>query len=179
MGKNGSCKSSRPANALDPHAINDSPIQPRTGQEVFQGASELNLDGKNRLAVPTKHRDALASGGGVVVTAHPDGCVLLYTRLAWEPIRTRVQALPSFNEQARAWQRLLVGFAEEVELDSAGRILLSPALRKFADLQKQVMLVGQGTHFELWDAEAWEQKLAAAMATASANPPPGTESFSL
>jgi MraZ protein len=147
---------------------------------VFQGASELSLDAKGRLAVPTRHRDPLSSSGGtVVLTAHPDGCLLLYPKVAWEPIGARIQALSSFSEQARWWQRLLVGFAEELEPDGSGRILVSPALRKFAGLKKQVMLVGQGSHFELWDVEAWDQKLAQAMTMASSAPPPGTENFAL
>lgn len=146
---------------------------------MFQGATELSLDAKGRLAVPTRHRDALNSGGGVVLTAHPDGCALLYPLLAWEPIRSRVQALPSFNEQSRGWQRLLIGFAEELPLDAQGRILISPALRKFAALKKDVMLVGQGSHFEIWDVPAWEEKLSRAMSLASTTPPPGTDNFSL
>lgn len=148
---------------------------------MFQGATELSLDAKGRIAVPTRHREALASGGTakLVLTAHPDGCLLLYPHPAWEPIGAKIQALSSFNEQARWWQRLLVGFAEEAEPDASGRILVSPALRKFARLEKQVMLVGQGNHFELWDAGAWDEKLAAAMAMVGSAPPPGTENFSL
>lgn len=148
---------------------------------MFQGATELSLDAKGRLAVPTRHRDALVSGGGgaIVLTAHPDGCVLLYPRLSWEPISSRIQSLSSFNEVARSWQRLLVGFAEELPLDAQGRILVSPALRKFGNLKKNVMLVGQGSHFELWNVEAWDAKLAQAMSTAVSTPPPGTENFSL
>ena len=115
----------------------------------------------------------------MVLTAHPDSCLLLYPRLAWEPIGARVQALSSFNEQARWWQRLLVGFAEETELDAQGRILLSPALRKFADLKKNVMFVGQGSHFEIWDVAAWDERLSRALAQVGTNPPPGTENFSL
>lgn len=150
------------------------------GECVFQGASELSLDAKGRLAVPTRHRDALQSGGAaVVLTAHPDGCLLLYPRLSWEPIGARVQALSSFNEQARWWQRLLVGFAEELEPDAQGRILVSPALRKFASLKKDVMLVGQGSHFELWDVELWNEMLQKAITQAASSPPPGTENFSL
>ena len=109
----------------------------------------------------------------------PDSCLLLYPQVAWEPIGSRLQSLSNFNEQARWWQRLLVGFAEELELDSAGRILVSPALRKFAKLEKQVMLGGQGSHFELWDNATWEEKLAGALTTASNNPPPGAENFTL
>lgn len=146
---------------------------------MFQGANELSIDAKGRIAVPTKYRDALFSGGGAVVTAHPDGCLLLYARTAFEPIGAKIAQLSSFNEQARWWQRLLVGFAEEVEADASGRLLISPSLRKFAELKKQVMLIGQGSHFEIWDTERWEQKLGAAMGVAGTTPPPGTDNFAL
>lgn len=147
---------------------------------MFQGATELSLDAKGRLAVPTRYRDALNLGGGaVVLTAHPDGCALLYPRPAWEPIGSRIQQLSSFDPQARMWQRLLMGFAEELALDAQGRLLVSPALRKFATLKKEVMLVGQGSHFEIWDVQAWEQKLSQAMTLASTTPPPGTDNFTL
>ena len=147
---------------------------------MFQGATELSLDAKGRLAVPTRYREALQSGDrAVVLTAHPDSCLLLYPRLAWEPIGARVQALSSFNEQARWWQRLLVGFAEESDIDAQGRILISPALRKFAELKKELMLVGQGSHFEIWDVTAWEERLKGAIAQVGTSPPPGTENFSL
>ncbi len=150
------------------------------GDHLFQGATELSLDAKGRLAVPTRYRDALLSGGrAVVLTAHPDSCLLLYPRVAWEPIGAKVQALSSFNEQARWWQRLLVGFAEELELDAQGRILVSSALRKFAGLKKDVMLVGQGSHFEIWDIAAWDERLTRSLAQVGTNPPPGTENFSL
>lgn len=147
---------------------------------MFQGAAELNLDVKGRFAVPTRHRDTLLSGGRtVVLTAHPDGCLLLYPRVAWEPIGAKIHALSSFNEQARWWQRLLVGFAEEIDLDAQGRVLVSPALRKFAQLKKDVMLVGQGSHFEIWDTAAWDERLAQALSQVTTNPPPGADSFSL
>jgi len=115
----------------------------------------------------------------VVLTAHPDSCLLLYPRVAWEPIGAKAQALSSFNEQARWWQRLLVGFAEELELDAQGRILVSGALRKFAALKKDVILVGQGSHFEIWDIAAWDEQLTRSLAQVGTNPPPGTENFSL
>ena len=146
---------------------------------MFQGATELTVDAKARLTIPTRHRDALVAGGGLVLTAHPDGCLLLYPRLTWEPLAAKLQALPSFNKQAREWQRLLIGHAETVELDGAGRILISPTLRKLARLEKQAMFVGQGNRFEIWDLQRWEEELNQALATAAANPPPGTEDFTL
>ena len=146
---------------------------------MFQGLTELSLDSKGRLAIPTRHRDALASAGSLVLTAHPDGCLLIYPRLAWEPIVSRVQQLSSFDKGARLWQRLLTGHALEVAPDAQGRILISPELRKFAGLKKNAMLAGQLNHFELWDIDLWESMIAEGRAVASSTSPPGTENFSL
>lgn len=148
---------------------------------MFQGAAALNMDAKGRIAVPTRHREALTreAGGKLVLTAHPEGCLLLYPGSAWEPVRTKVMGFPSFNTLASKWKRLLVGFAEEVELDVAGRVLLSPELRNFARLDKRVMMVGQGTHFEIWAVEAWEQQLADITADLGQSLPPGMEDFAL
>jgi MraZ protein len=147
---------------------------------MFQGATGLNLDAKGRLAVPTRHREPLQEGpsGKLVLTAHPHKCLLLYPALAWEPIRARIMTFSSFDPQLSLWKRLLVGFAEELELDGAGRLLISPALRKFAGLEKQVMLVGQGSHFELWGQEAWDQQIEG-IETESEKLPPGMENFAL
>ncbi len=147
---------------------------------MLQGASQLSLDDKGRLTVPTRYRGALLSGErAVVLTAHPDGCLLLYPAPSWEPIRARVMSFPSLDRQASLWKRLLVGFAEEVEPDSAGRLLISPELRDFAHITRPVMLVGQGSHFEIWDLEAWNAQLETLRSGGSPNLPPGMESFSL
>jgi MraZ protein len=98
---------------------------------VFRGVTQLVLDVKGRLAVPARHRDALVRGGDrVVLTADPSRCLLLYPLAAWEPIQARLMALSSFNEKIRGLQRLLVGHADDVEIDAAGRILVPPALRR-------------------------------------------------
>lgn len=148
---------------------------------MFRGATSLNMDAKGRLAVPAKHRDALhaQSEGSLVLTAHPHRCLLLYPQPAWEPIQSKVMALSSFDRQSSALQRLLVGFAEDVELDSAGRLLVSPVLREFAGLEKQVMLVGQGSHFELWGMEAWRAQLQQVMSAENMELPAELEGFSL
>ena len=127
---------------------------------MFQGAAALNLDAKGRLAIPARHRDALAaaSGGQLVLTAHPHRCLLLYPVAAWEPIRDKVLAASSFNPQSAGIKRLLVGNARDESLDSAGRLLVAPELRRFAGLEKQVWLVGQGSHFEIWSDEGWQQQ---------------------
>jgi MraZ protein len=138
------------------------------------------MDVKGRIAVPTRHRDALTRDAGkMVLTGHPEGCLLLYPAPAWEPIRTKVMGFPSLDPLASRWKRVLVGFAEEIELDGAGRMLVSPELRNFARLDKRVMMVGQGSHFELWAVDAWEQQLAALAAQPGQGLPPGMEDFAL
>jgi MraZ protein len=114
----------------------------------------------------------------VVLTAHPEGCVLIYPEAAWEPVRTKVEAFPAFHPQASWWKRLLLGFEEHVGPDGSGRILLPPALRQHAKLERDAMMVGQGHYFELWDAGVWSAKLDQALAGA-ATPPAGIEDFSL
>jgi MraZ protein len=133
---------------------------------VFRGVTQLALDAKGRLAIPARHRDALASvsGGRCIVTADPSRCLLLYPLGAWEPIQAKLLALPSFNERTRGVQRLLVGHADDVELDGAGRILVPPALRRYAGLDRTVVLVGQGHKFEIWDEAQWSAQTAQTLA---------------
>ena len=148
---------------------------------MFRGATSLNLDAKGRLAIPAKHRDALLNQGAghLVLTAHPHRCLLLYPQPAWEPIQAKMMALSSFDKQSSALQRLLVGFAEDIELDNSGRLLVSPVLREFSGLEKQAMLVGQGSHFELWSMEAWRVQLEHAMSSDDMLLPAELEGFSL
>lgn len=148
---------------------------------MFRGASSLNLDAKGRLAIPAKHRDALQSqsAGHLVLTAHPHRCLLLYPQPAWEPIQSKMMSLSSFDKRSSALQRLLVGYAEDIEMDAAGRLLVSPVLRDFAGLDKQAMLVGQGSHFELWNMEAWRAQLDIVMAGDDLSLPSELEGFSL
>ena len=151
------------------------------GERVFQGANQINLDAKGRMAVPTRAREPLTQGGTVklVLTAHPDACLLLYPAPSWEPIRAQVMSFPSLDRQASLWKRLLVGFAQEVEPDAAGRLLIPPELRDFAKIDRQVMFVGQGSHFEIWDLESWNAQLESLRSGGSPSLPPGMENFSL
>ena len=118
---------------------------------VFQGASAINLDAKGRMSIPAKHRDALAiqCEGRLTLTKHPDGCLLFFPRPVWESHRQQIAAWPM---SARAWQRIFLGNAVDVELDSAGRVLISPELRNAVGLSREVMMIGMGSHFEIWDA---------------------------
>lgn len=125
---------------------------------MFRGATPIALDGKGRLAIPTKYRDMLMQrcGGRLVLTLDPSACLLLYPFPEWEPIEQKLNALPSFDPISRQMQRLLVGSATDLEMDSAGRILLPALLRERARLERDVVMIGQGNKFEIWNAAAWQ-----------------------
>ncbi len=148
---------------------------------MFRGVTQLTLDSKGRLAVPSKHRETLLAHceGRLVVTADPSRCLLVYPLPAWEPIQQKLMALSSFNERTRALQRLLVGHADDVELDGAGRILIPPALRGFAGIERQVVLAGQGNRFELWDDARWRAVTEAALEVPGEAMPAELDGFSL
>ena len=148
---------------------------------MFQGATALSLDVKGRLAIPARHREALlaASAGQLVLTAHPHRCLLLYPAAAWEPIRDKVLAASSLNLQSAAIKRLLVGNARDESLDSAGRLLVSPELRQFAQFDKQVWLVGQRSHFEIWSDAGWQQQQEVFLGMGDQSLPPGLEDLAL
>lgn len=128
---------------------------------MFRGINAINIDGKGRIAVPTRYRDALLAedAGALVVTIDTEEtCLLLYPVKEWQVIEINLQRLPSFNAQARRIQRLLIGHATDVEMDTSGRVLLPLPLREHAKLDKRAVLIGQGNKFEIWDEELWQAK---------------------
>jgi len=129
---------------------------------VFQGASSLSLDAKGRLSVPTRHRDVLSAtaAGQLTITRHPHGCLMLFPRSEWEKFRERVAALPM---TAHWWKRIFLGNAMDVDMDSTGRVLISPELREATHITKETILLGMGSHFELWDKSTYEAQEALAM----------------
>ena len=125
---------------------------------MFRGVSNVNLDAKGRLAVPTRYRELLTShcNGEMVVTIDTEEkCLLIYPRPEWDDIQRKVEALPSFNVAARRVQRLLIGHATDIPMDGSARILLTPPLREYAQLEKKAVLLGQGNKLELWSEEIW------------------------
>jgi len=127
---------------------------------MFRGATKITLDAKGRLAIPTRYRERLAArcDGQLVATVDRDHCLLIYPLPDWEEIERKLVRLPSLHKLARQMQRIMVGYATEVEIDGHGRILLSQELRDFAGLDRQAILIGQGNKFELWDEERWNGK---------------------
>lgn len=128
---------------------------------MFRGINPINLDPKGRFAMPTRYRDRIAEicDNQLVATIDTqDRCLLIYPLPEWEKIEAKLMELPSYDPAARRIQRMLLGHATELEIDSAGRILLSQPLREHALLDKKVVLLGQGKRFELWSEEVWNEK---------------------
>ena len=126
---------------------------------MFRGINPINLDAKGRVALPTKYRDRVTNrcDGHMVLTVHPfDRCLLLYPLADWEVIESQVNALPnSTSRQVRRLQHLMVGYATELDLDAANRLLLPAMHRDHAELDKRLILVGQGQKFEIWSEARW------------------------
>jgi MraZ protein len=117
---------------------------------VFQGGSALTLDGKGRVTVPARHRDVLAAVAAdqLTITKHPSRCLLVFPRPAWEAFRDKLVNLAMDGD---GWRRIFLGAAVDIEIDSASRVLVPPELRAWAGLEREVMLLGMGQRFELWD----------------------------
>ena len=139
---------------------------------MFEGASSLSVDAKGRIAIPTMYRAALmdAAQGKLHITRHfQEDCLLLFPENEWLQFRERVAAWP----MSSSWQkRIVLSNARPLEMDNAtGRVLISPELREAAMMGKDALLLGNGSHFELWDkalyaakeAQARQQPLPAAL----------------
>ena len=125
----------------------------------YRGINNLALDAKGRMAMPSRYRDRLleSCGGRLIVTVDRDHCLLVYPLPEWEIIEAKLVELPSLNREARLLQRLLIGYATECEMDGQGRILLPAMLRDFAELDKKIVVIGQGKKFEIWDEKTWSE----------------------
>lgn len=130
---------------------------------VFQGNSALTLDAKGRMTIPARYRDALmeSAQGALTITRNFDGGLLIYPRPVWEEKRETIMQLPM---SARHVQRMLLGNAQDVEIDGSGRVLIAPELRSATEMVKDVVLVGMGRHFDLWDAQMFANMQAADLA---------------
>ena len=113
--------------------------------------------------MPTKHRDVLlaSDAGQLIVTLHEQSqCLRIYPFAYWLEIEKDIQDLPTINDPiATAIKRRVLGNASEVEIDGSGRVLIPAKLREYARLEKNLVLVGQGARFELWNEELWDKQM--------------------
>lgn len=109
--------------------------------------------------MPTRHREAFAQDDNQLILTidTQEHCLLIYPLSTWLDIEKQIDALPSFNKTANRIKRMLIGHATQVEFDSAARIVIPPALRAHAKLEKPAVLVGQGKKLELWSQDLWTE----------------------
>ena len=125
---------------------------------MFRGVQHINMDAKGRLAMPARQREPLLSQceGQIVVTIDTQAnCLVIYPLPEWERIEGDIQNLPALKPAVKRFQRLMLGYATDLELDGNGRMLLPQSLREYAQLDKKLVLVGQGNKLELWSEALW------------------------
>lgn len=122
---------------------------------MFIGEFQHNLDTKGRIAVPVKFRNKLS--GGAIITRGLDHCLFIFSDKEWETLAQKLIALPLAQANSRAFVRLMLAGAMDVEVDKQGRILIPDYLREYAGLKKQATVAGLYNRIEIWDSEAWKQ----------------------
>lgn len=125
---------------------------------MFRGVNQINLDVKGRMAIPARYREMISvqCDGHLVLTIDTEErCLLLYPIDEWSIIEEKINALPSLNAVTRRLQRLIIGHASDLDMDSHGRLLIPALLRDYAGLSKKTILLGQGRKFEIWDEDNW------------------------
>jgi len=122
---------------------------------MFIGEFKHSVDEKGRLAIPIKFRNELARGA--VITRGLDSSLFLFPKEEWDKLANKLAGLPLGQSQARAFARLMLAGAMEVELDKQGRVVLPEYLRKYAGLGKNVVVAGLYNRVEIWDAAKWEE----------------------
>ena len=122
---------------------------------MLTGEFNHSIDAKGRLIIPSKFRENL--GENFVITKGLDGCLFLYPDSEWKIFEEKLRTLPLTNKDARIFTRFFLGSAVDGGLDKQGRVLISSALRNFADLEKEVVLVGVLDRVEIWDKAKWEE----------------------
>ena len=122
---------------------------------AFRGGPVLTLDAKGRLTVPSRYRDVLMStvNGQMVIAKNPARCLTLYPKPVWDAFEAELTRLPMKDE---GWRRLYIGSATDVDIDGGSRVLVPPELRAWAGLEREVVFMGVGDKFELWDKARYE-----------------------
>ena len=120
---------------------------------MLLGEFQHNLDTKGRMAIPAKFRDKLTAGA--IITRGIDDCLFVFANPEWEILAAKLIALPLAQANSRAFVRLMLAGATDVEVDNQGRILVPDYLRKYAGLKKEVVVAGLYNRIELWDKATW------------------------
>lgn len=125
---------------------------------MFRGISNLNIDSKGRIAIPTKYRDEIKTDYNsemMLTVDFGEKCLTLYPMDKWLDTEQALMALPNLSDAVREMKRLILGHATDVDMDAQGRIMLAAPLREYVGMDKKLIMIGQGDKFELWDEEIW------------------------
>ncbi len=122
---------------------------------MLLGEYQHNLDPKGRMAIPAKFRENLA--GGAIVTRGIDNCLFVFAPKEWQALAEKLVALPLAQANSRAFVRLMLAGATDVEIDAQGRILIPDYLRKYAGLKKEAIVAGLYNRIEIWDKDTWDR----------------------
>ena len=122
---------------------------------MFIGEFKHNLDSKGRIAMPVKFRNKLT--GGAIITRGLDRCLFVFENKDWEILAQKIIALPLSQANSRAFLRLMLAGAMDVDIDKQGRILIPDYLREYAGLKKEAVFTGLYNRIEIWDSENWKQ----------------------
>lgn len=124
---------------------------------MFRGSSSHTIDAKGRIIIPTRFRDVIkASGESALMLSRMDGCLFAYTLDEWRAIEGRILSMSEQSESMRRFRRVFIGGAFECAMDKQGRVLVPPSLRRYADLEKEIVLVGVLNRFEIWSEDRWD-----------------------
>ena len=126
---------------------------------LFTGEYECKMDAKGRLALPSKVKSKLpeVSGNQLVLSLGLEPCLVLYPLMEYKKIYSRIASMNEFDEEFRKLQRIFFRRISEVELDGVGRLLIPKTMSKYANLKKEIILVGLGNRIELWDPSVYEE----------------------
>lgn len=126
---------------------------------MFRGSSFHTIDAKGRIIVPSRFRDRIREGGGDgIMVSRMDSCLVAYPYDEWNKIETRILSLAEKSENMRRFRRVFIGGAFECTIDKQERTLIPQPLRQYADLEKDIVLVGVLDHFEIWSRNKWEKE---------------------
>ena len=127
---------------------------------MFRGSSFNTIDSKGRIIIPARFRDVIKAGGGDgVIVTRLDKALFAYTFDQWSKIESKVLSMSETSEYMRRFRRVFIGGASDCNCDKQGRILIPPVLRQYAEFEKEIVLVGQIVHFEIWSKENYEQEV--------------------
>ena len=132
------------------------------GNDMFIGQYSHSIDEKNRIIIPAKFRNKL--GENAVITLGHEGCLAIYTEEEWEKLQIKLISLNTNQKEAREHIRVIAGSASECNFDKQGRVILPTNLKNRANIKKELVLVGNIDHIEVWSKESWDSYYEAASA---------------